>query len=131
MELLDKYMEEIEKDLQVDDFNIKEVQQRLPARKHFWVGRLINAKRKRNALIDHKKNKKMEVVAAVIATTPVSITASLAASKAENHDDIRSINEDIRDIDYIIEYLERVEKILSGMSWDIKNIIELNKLEQL
>ena len=31
----------------------------------------------------------------------------------------------------VIEYLEKVEKIMSSMHWEIKNIIDLNKLEQL
>ena len=33
--------------------------------------------------------------------------------------------------DDIIEYLEKVEKIMGQMHWDIKNIIDINKMEQL
>ena len=31
----------------------------------------------------------------------------------------------------IIEYLEKVEKIMGQMHWEIKNIIDINKMEQL
>ena len=31
-------MEEIGEDLVLNDLNLKQQQQRLPARKHFWVG---------------------------------------------------------------------------------------------
>ena len=44
MELLQQYINEIGKDLVLDDFNLKESQLRLPARKHYWVARLIEAK---------------------------------------------------------------------------------------
>ena len=62
MELLKKYIEEITKDLYLDDFNIKESQMRLPAKKHFWVARLMESKIKRNSLIRDKKNLKKQVV---------------------------------------------------------------------
>ena len=55
MELLAKYIDEINKDLVVTDFNIKDIQLKLPSRKHFWVARLIDAKIKREKLIKHKK----------------------------------------------------------------------------
>ena len=54
MELLKKYIEEITKDLYLDDFNIKESQMRLPAKKHFWVARLMDAKINRNSFIKKK-----------------------------------------------------------------------------
>jgi hypothetical protein len=31
----------------------------------------------------------------------------------------------------IIEYLEKVEKIMSSMGYEIKNIVEIQKMEQL
>jgi hypothetical protein len=37
----------------------------------------------------------------------------------------------IKEYDYIIEYLEKVEKIMGSMVWEIKNVVELAKLEQL
>ena len=62
MSIMERYIEEIKQDLIVNDFNIKEVQLRLPARKHFWVARLIDAKIKRNSLLRDKKNKRHEIV---------------------------------------------------------------------
>jgi len=37
----------------------------------------------------------------------------------------------VKEYDLIITYLEKVEKILHQMTWDCKNIIEINKLETL
>jgi hypothetical protein len=131
MELLRKYIEEITKDLQLDDFNIKESQMRLPARKHFWVARLMEAKIKRNSLFRDKKKLKKEVVKKVISDSPVRISQSAAESAAERHESISKLNVSISEQDNIIEYLEKVEKIMGQMHWDIKNIIDINKMEQL
>ena len=131
MELLTKYIEEITKDLQLDDFNIKESQMRLPARKHFWVARLIEAKIQRNTLFREKKNLKKEVVKKVISDSPVRISQSAAESASERHESISNLNDSISEQDSIIEYLEKVEKIMGQMHWEIKNIIDINKMEQL
>ena len=131
MELLKKYIEEITKDLQLDDFNIKESQMRLPARKHFWVARLIETKIKRNSLFREKRQLKKEVVKKVISDSPVRISQSAAESAAERHESISKLNESISEQDAIIEYLEKVEKIMGQMHWEIKNIIDINKMEQL
>jgi hypothetical protein len=131
MELLKKYIEEITKDLQLDDFNIKDSQMRLPARKHFWVARLIETKIKRNSLFREKKQLKKEVVKKVISDSPVRISQSAAESAAERHESISKLNESISEQDSIIEYLEKVEKIMGQMHWEIKNIIDINKMEQL
>ena len=131
MELLRKYIEDITKDLQLDDFNIKEAQMRLPARKHFWVARLMEAKIKRNSLFRNKKQLRKEVVKKVISNSPVRISQSAAESAAARHESISKLNESISEQDSIIEYLEKVEKIMGHMHWEIKNIIDINKMEQL
>ena len=131
MELLRKYINEIGQDLVLDDFNLKEAQMRLPARKHFWVARLMEAKIKRNSLIRDKKKIKKELVKKVITDSPVRISQLAAESAAEKHESIDSLNKGIAEQDTIIEYLEKVEKIMGNMHWEIKNIIDINKMEQL
>lgn len=131
MELLKRYIDEINKDLIVNDFNIKEVQLRLPSRKHFWVARLIDAKIDRNNLIGKKKDLKKELTQRIITESPVKITIQTAEFAAENTNEIELINNKVKEYDYIIEYLEKVEKIFSTMHWEIKNIVQLNQMEQL
>ncbi len=131
MELLQQYIEEIGKDLVLDDFNLKESQLRLPARKHYWVARLIEAKVERNKLISKKKALKKEVVKQVIRDSPIKITQASAEAAAENHNSLSKLNDAIRERDMIIEYLEKVEKIMSSMGYEIKNIVEIQKMEQL
>ena len=129
--MLKKYIEDINKDLYLDDFNLKEVQMRLPARKHFWVARLIEAKIKRNTLFGKKKKLKKDLVKKVIQDSPVRINQTAAETAAERYDSVVSINNSIKEQDTIIEYLEKVEKIMSMKHWEIKNIVDINRMEQL
>lgn len=124
-------MNEIGQDLVVDDFNLKEVQMRLPSRKHFWVARLMDAKVDKNKLLAKKKKLKKELTKKVIAESPVKISLSTAEQHAERHDTIVQINKGIEEYTIIIEYLEKVEKVLSQMSYDISNIVKINAMEQL
>ena len=130
MQLLKKYMEDIGQDLVLTDLNLKEQQQRLPARKHFWVGRLIEAKIKRNELIATKSKLKKDLVKKVIEDSPVRINQTSAEAATEKYESVTKLNKDIREQDTIIEYLEKVEKILGNMHWEIKNVIDMNKMEQ-
>ena len=130
-DLLKKYIDEIGKDLVVDDFNLKEVQMRLPARKHFWVARLMDAKVEKNKLLAKKKQLKKELTKKVIADSPVKISLSTAEQHAERHESVVKLTESINEHTVIVEYLEKVERVLSAMSFDLKNIVEINKLEML
>jgi len=131
VETLKKYIEEVNKDLQIDDFNLKQAQMKMPSRKHFWVARLMDAKINKNKLLARKKQHKKDLVTRIIAESPVKITTQTAESAAENTQDMDVINEKLKELDFIIEYLEKVEKIFSSMHWEIKNIVQINQMEQL
>ena len=131
MELLLKYIDEVAQDLVLDDFNIKNQSMRLPARKHYWVAQLIKSKISRNATFEKKKQLKKNITKEVIATSPVKLSQSAAEQAAERHESLASLTAKIKELDLIIEYLEKVEKTMSQMGFDIKNIVELQKMEQL
>ncbi len=131
MELLRRYKEEIGADLLITDFNIKDIQLKLPSRKHFWAARLIDAKITLQSLHKKKKNLKKTIVTKIMAEAPVKLTQQTAEIAAESTDELTLIADSIKEYEFIVEYLEKVEKIMSGMGYDIKNIIEIQKLEQL
>lgn len=131
MELLKRYKEEIGADLVVTDFNIKDVQLKLPSRKHFWAARLIDAKISLQDLQKRKKNLKKDLVKRIIAEAPVKITQQTAESAAESTEELISINDSIKEYELVIEYLEKVERIMAGMGYDIRNIINIMQMEQL
>ena len=52
-EILNKYDVELSNILTIDEFNIKDIQLKLPGIKHIWAGRLIRHKKE---LLDVKEN---------------------------------------------------------------------------
>lgn len=129
--MIERYKEEISKDLVINEFNIKDVQLKLPARKHFWAARLIDAKITHFKLVKHKKSLKESIAKRIINEAPVRVTQQTAEIAAESSDELQNITIKIKDYEFVIEYLEKVEKIMSGMGFDIKNILEIMKMEQL
>ena len=131
MDLIKKYKDEIGQDLVINDFNIKEVQLRLPSRKHFWAARLIDAKIELYSLQKSKKTLKKQLVKRIQETSPVKLTPQAAEIAAESSSEISSMNDQIKEYEFIIEYLDKATSVLNQVGWDIKNIIEIQKLEQL
>lgn len=131
MELLEKYVKEIEQDLKIDEFNIKDSSLKAPGRKHYWVSRLIHHKRNLIKLEAERNKLSKKLIKELSVQTPVKLsTATLATTVAES-DTIKNFNTQIEEEKLIIEFLEKTEKTFSSLTYDIKNIVEIMKLEQL
>jgi hypothetical protein len=124
-----EYISEIYEDVELTDFNIKDVQLKLPAIKHKYVSRLILHKRKRNQLISKKITLKKKIANEIKNNNVYNVSNPVAEKTAEDHNSIISINSDISEQELIIQLLEKTERTLSSMTYDVKNIIELMKLE--
>ena len=128
--LLTKFTEEIQIDTHIDELNVLQKQLILPSIKHKWVSRLIEFKRKLNSLNQKKDKIKKEVLNLLIENgIPPNLPKQSLEQKIKESDIYKKIEEDISDTILIIEYLEKVETIFRSMTYDIKNIIEINKLE--
>jgi len=127
--LFDKYRAEIEEELDLSDFNIKDVQMKLPAIKHKWVARLIQQKIELN----NYKKLKSEAIDNIVQNTrkenPVLLSDAALAKQAEKHNTVQKINLKIDECEILIEYLEKVEKVCSSTSFDIKNLVDIKKME--
>lgn len=131
MSLLSKYIKDVEQDLVLNDFNIKETQLRLPAKKHFWVARLIEAKRELQELSDKEKKITKILATKIKEQSPVTLSDKTVLNLIEEQEEFAAIKEKKRDLTNVVEYLEKVEKIFGSMHWEIKNIVDLGKLETL
>ena len=131
VDLIERYRDEINKDLIINDFNIKDVQLKLPSRKHYWAARLIDAKIELHGLGKRKKTLKESIVKRIISEAPVRLTQQTAEIAAESTDELIVIATSIKNYEFVVEYLEKVEKIMAGMGFDLRNIIEIQKMEQL
>jgi|LauGreDrversion4_2_1035121.scaffolds.fasta_scaffold00254_33 tRNA(Ser,Leu) C12 N-acetylase TAN1 len=130
MELLDRYIKEIESDLVLDEMNLRDMQLRLPVRKHFWVGRLIKHKVELNKYQKQKEDLKKALVNKVITDAPVQLSKVTAEKRLDEFTEVIELNKKIKELEYVIELLEKVEKNFNSMTYDIKNVIEILKLEQ-
>lgn len=130
MEVLENFKKELQQDTQIDEINLTQKQLMLPAIKHKWVARLIDQKRHLNSLNKKKKIIRVAVVASLEKEgMPPGLPKSALDKKIEGSDAMQKINEEIEDTEIMIEYLEKVETIFRTMTYDIKNIIDINRLE--
>jgi hypothetical protein len=124
-----KYKEAIERDLKIDQFNIHNKVNDIPSLKHFWVAKLIESK------IEIKKlqRKKTDLIKKVNESQDVGIKLSTSSmnSVIAKSPVIAEINEQIEELELIVEYLEKAEKIFNSTTYDLKNAIELMKMEQM
>ena len=131
MKILDEYMEEMEADTKLDVFTAQTVQSKLPAIKHKWVGRLIRHKQKVIQLETSLKSKKSTLLQQVKEEAPYKVSTPVAAKAIEDQPSIVEIHNQIAEQKLVITFLEKVEKIFSSMTFDIKNLTEIMKLETM
>lgn len=124
-----RYKEAIEKDLKIDQFNIHNKVNEIPSLKHFWVSKLIESKIE----LKNLQRKKAELLKKVRESQQVGLKLSVSSLKEmeEKSPVLHEINEQIEEMELIVEYLEKTEKVFSSTTYDLKNAIELMKMEQL
>lgn len=127
--VLEKYGKELNDFCTINEFTVKEKQLQLPAFKHLFVGRLIRHKIYASKLKVQKEKLRSELAAAAAKAAPVALDFSKVEKAMESNEKIVEINNQIYYNTLIIEYLEKVEKVLSSITYDIKNIVEIMKLE--
>jgi hypothetical protein len=127
--MLEDYIKELEEDLKINELNLKDYQLRLPALKHKWTGRMIRLKSQINNLKKQRDRVKADIMSEIDHTSAVKLTQPVIAATADKHSRIQDINKQIQDAELLVELLERSEKTLSSCSYDIKNLIEIMKLE--
>jgi len=127
--MLEKYIEELENDLKINELNLKDYQLKLPAIKHKWAGRYIRLK-----LDLAQENRKLDKLKKTLAeevekAAPVKLSAPAINQMIENHSTYKEFRSQIEEKKLIIELLEKAEKTLNSATYDIKNLVEIMKLE--
>lgn len=127
--MLVEYIKELEEDLKINELNLKDYQLRLPAIKHKWAGRLIRLK-----LELFQENKKLENLKKTLAeevekAAPVKLSTPSINQMIESHTTYKEFKSSIEEKKLAIELLEKSEKTLSSTTYDIKNLVEIMKLE--
>lgn len=130
-DLLNRYLEEAEKDAALDVFTVKDVQSQLPAIKHKWVGRLIRAKRKLGMLQEAREEMLAELVVKAKEQSNYAISESALQKTVMKTNMVKQADKQIKEYKLIIDFLERTERVFSSMTFDIKNLCEVMKLETM
>ena len=131
MKQLEEYIKEMGEDVEIDEFNIKETQMKLPGLKHKWVGRLVRHKGDVSSLETRRHNVIKEISKEIIDIATYQVNLASAQKAAEKHERVKSIDLEIKENKLIVEFLEKSERIFSSMTFDIKNITEIMKLETM
>ena len=129
MDIYLTYVEELKKDTAVDEISLKEKALYMPGIKAKWVARLINHKNNIRLLEKQKQKVLMQIVEKLKQESPIKLHSGVAKETAENSEAIKEISSKINDEKLLVDFLERVEKIFSSMSFDISNIIKIVQLE--
>jgi wobble nucleotide-excising tRNase len=129
MSILERYDEELKADVSIDAFTVHDVQLKLPAIKHKWVGRLMRHKLEISQLKKQRGKDKDEVMKRLREEADVRLSQTALNAVVDKHQDIEKMSNKINELQIVIEYLEKVEKILSSMTFDIRNLTEIMKLE--
>ena len=132
MEIISQYQEELQKDMYIDEINVTQAAYNLPAIKHKWVARLINAKIKINKIESQKKDLKSRAIKEIKQKTPSVPLLTIDRALDTNStylESVAKIDEELEQHKMIVLYLEKVESIFKNMTFDIKNIVDLARLE--
>jgi len=130
-DILTDYFDEAERDAVLDVFTIKDVQSKLPAIKHKWVGRLIRSKRKLNLLYDQRAQIKDDLLKKAKEQSKYKVADNVLEKSIVKTTAVVAVDQQIKEYKLVIEFLEKTEKIFSSMTFDIKNLTEIMKIETL
>jgi len=127
--MIENYIKELESDLKIDELNLKEYQLKLPGIKHKWAGRYIRHKQELIELRSKRDEIKRKLVEQIQETSPVKLALPIVERTAEKHSELKDTDKKISELNLVVELLEKAEKTLSSTSYDLKNLIDIIKLE--
>ena len=127
--LLEKYISELEADVALDELNLKESALMLPARKAKWVSRLMKEKSALNELQKERDSLICRVGEEIRKESPVKLTPLICEKTAEKHEAVVEVVKQIGDKRVVVEFLEKVERTIHSIGFDIKNLVEIIKME--
>jgi len=129
MTVLEKYIKELEMDVVLDELNLKEAALMLPAKKAKWVSRLIIEKNNLNGMYKKRDEAVKTAVNEIREESNVRLTTPTLERAADRHPLVISIDEEINLQKHVVDFLERVDKTMHSISFDVKNLVDLIKLE--
>tara|TARA_Y100000296_G_C5155914_1_gene249053 strand:+ start:13 stop:417 length:405 start_codon:yes stop_codon:yes gene_type:complete len=128
-DIINQYLKEASIDTNLDRLEVTSTQEQLVANKHKWSARLINHKINLNNFKSKRFNLLEQYITDYQDKEPVRVNRSIAEKAVQNKKEIKSIDQKIQNEILIISFLENIYKNISFATNDIKNLVELMKLE--
>ncbi len=127
--MLEEYIKELEEDLSINELNLKDYQLKLPAIKHKWAGRCIRLKLEISQLTKTSESIKKALIEKIQQNSAVKLSIPAVTAAVETHEEYKKFMSQIQEKKLLIELLEKAEKTLNSATYDVKNLIEIMKLE--
>ena len=127
--IINQYLDEARIDTNLDRLEVTSTQEQLVSNKHKWSARLINHKIKLSDLKFTRSSLLENKITEFQSTEPVSVPRSIAEKAVQNKKEIITFDQKIQNEILIISFLENIYKNISFATNDIKNLVELMKLE--
>ena len=128
-DIINQYLEEANLDTDLDRLEVITTQERLVNNKHKWSARLINHKINLSNIKFKRESALEDRITEFQNTEPVRVSRTIAERAVRNKKEIKAIDVKIKNEQLIIDYLENIYKNISFATNDIKNLVELMKLE--
>lgn len=128
-DIINQYLEEVNLDTDLDRLEVITTQERLVNNKHKWAARLINHKINLSNIKFKRESALEDRITEFQNTEPVRVSRIIAERAVRNKKEIKAIDVKIKNEQLIIDYLENIYKNISFATNDIKNLVELMKLE--
>lgn len=122
----------VNEDMRYNETNVQQKQMELPSKKQFWLGQLFFVKKE----IERIKRERRDLINKAAeaynkdAAVPISEKGVEAMLKSKN-EKVKKYETDLADLEMKAEYLSEVVRIYNGATYDIKNIVEMIKLNQV
>lgn len=130
-DLLKRYQQEYADAVKIDDLNMEEQLRKLPTKKQYFLCRYIDAKIDRDKLEKKLKSSIIKAQDKIAQNAPVALTNRELNSNIDNLESVQDIREKLKELDYVIEFLDMVVKQIAFITNDFKNVVEYKKIQEL
>ena len=128
-DIINQYLEEASIDTNLDRLDVTTTQEQLVTNKHKWSARLINHKISLNKFKQQREALLEKFVSEYQDNEPVRVNKSIAEKAVEKRKEVKLLDTKIQNEILVISFLENIYKNISFATNDIKNLVELMKLE--
>ena len=128
-ENFEKIVKEIEQDLKIDRMNMDEKSLQIPSIKHYWVAELYRTKIQIQKLEKAKRERTKQIQTNQVAE--IGLSKSSLTHLINSDELIMKINDKLEEANIIVQYLEDAKYVLGRVTDDLKNRIELEKVERM